>query len=109
MVYSVIATPTVRSCLREALAYMVNVFCSPQAAARLSDSYDLALLALEKNPTFCPTDYYASRLFQRPIYKKQVGNYFLYFFIENSNVIAFSFLHKRQNKYAHLRTDYDEI
>ena len=108
MAYNVRATPTVRSCLKKALAYLVDVFCSPQAAARLADSYDLAILALEKNPTFCPTDYYASKLFHRPIYKKQVGNYLLYFFVEDNDVVAFSFLHKRQNKYTHLRADYDE-
>lgn len=108
MAYNVVATPTVHKCFKEAIAYTVNVLCSPQSATTLSDSFSLALLALENNPTFCPRDYYASNLFQRTIFKKRIGSYLLYFFVDGNTVIAFSFLHKRQNKYTHLKADYDE-
>ena len=108
MAYNVVVTPKVRKCFKEAVAYTVNVLCAPQSATTLSDSFSLALLALENNPTFCPRDYYASNLFQRPIYKKRIGSYFLYSFVDGDTVIAFSFLHKRQNKCTHLKADYDE-
>lgn len=91
--------------------YISRVLCAPQAAARLLDSYDAALRSLQADPTFYPLGRTATERYGRNIYRKSVENYFLYYFVdeEASEVVVFSFLHKRQDTTVRLSSDYEQV
>lgn len=109
MAYRVVVTPAVARSLEGAVAYIVDVLCSPQAATNLANAFEGTVTSLENNPTFYAKDFYASRLFKTEIYKRQIGNYVIYYFIQGDTVVVFAFLHGRQDKRTHLRSFYDEM
>ena len=109
MADKVVVTPTVGRCLNDAVAYITNVLCAPQAATNLAEAFAGILDSLENNPTFYVRDFRASRLFRRTIYKRRAGNYRIYYFVADNSVVVFAFLHERQDEYPRLKTFYSQM
>jgi len=109
MGYSVRVTSSAHESVISSVGYIAEVCSAPRAAVRLLDSYEVALESLHSNPTFNPVNASASRRLGRNIYRKRAGSYFLYYFVDEntSEVVVFSFLHRRQDASAHLIWDYE--
>lgn len=110
MDFEVIVTPSAERRLKNAVAYINDTICAPEAARRLLLGFGFATGGLKQNPTFMPVDRWASRHFKRTIYKLSIGNYIASYFADEdtSTVWVFSFLYKKQDKKRHLIRDFEE-
>ena len=108
MGYSVRVTPSAHESVMSSIGYIADVCAAPRAAMNLLDSYEVALQSLRRNPGFSPLSTVATDLLGRRIYRKGLGNYCLYFYINEAQreVVIFSFLYKRQDAIARLQIDY---
>ena len=109
MGYSVRVTSSAHESVISSVGYIAEVCSAPRAAVRLLDSYEVALESLRSNPIFNPVNASASRRLGRNIYRKRVGGYFLYYYVDEdaSEVVVFSFLHRRQDAPMHLVRGYE--
>lgn len=74
------------------------------AAKRLLDSFEVSVSALEQNPLAYPVDEYVSALTGSEVRKKRVGNYRIYYRVnqEAQQVDIAYFFHVRQNAALHV-------
>ena len=70
MAYDVVLSKRAEARLDCSIAYITDVLCSPAAARRLIDSFDLALDSLKTNPSFFVVDKQTSEDLGRIVYRK---------------------------------------
>lgn len=109
MAYRVIVAAPARQRFDDAVTYILNVLCAPNAAKSLVEAVELIIDGLKSNPSFKPVDIWATDRFGVTIYKARVKNYTMSYFIreDTREVVVFSFLHAQQNRGLHLWEDYE--
>lgn len=108
MGYKVRVTESAHESVMSSVGYIAEVLCSPRAAANLLETYNAALKSLQNNPTFYPLSTTATERYGRRIYRRAVGNYQLFYYVDEEafEVVVFSFLHGRQEASTRLMQDY---
>ena len=111
MAYDVLLSKRAEARLDRSIAYITDVLCSPAAARRLIDSFDLALDSLKTNPPFFVVDKQTSEDLGRIVYRKKLGKYRLLFCVDEAKqqVLVFSFVHELQDAREFVRQDYADI
>lgn len=111
MAYDVVLSKRAEARLDCSIAYITDVLCSPAAARRLIDSFDLALDSLKTNPSFFVVDKQTSEDLGRIVYRNKLGKYRLLFCIDEAKqqVLVFSFVHELQDAREFVRQDYADI
>ena len=105
MAYEVIVAPSAeRALIVPCAADSSETFHSPSAARRLLDSFEVAIAALEQNPFAYPVDRYVSALTGAEVRKKRVGNYRIYYRVNQPalQVDVAHFFHVRQDAALHI-------
>ncbi len=104
MAYKVIIAPSAERALDSSLLYISETLHSPSAARRLLDSFEVAIAALEQNPFAYPVDRYVSALTGAEVRKKRVGNYRIYYRVNQPalQVDVAHFFHVRQDAALHI-------
>ena len=79
-----------------AVSYISDVLMNPIAANRFVDEIEQAILKESQNPGITE-EYRAKRNLDRHYYKIKVGNYFIFYTIENSVMTVCRLIYTRRN------------
>ena len=111
MDFDVVVSSRANARLDAAIVYLANVLCSPRAASRLLDGFQLALHDLRTNPTFAVVAREVSDALSQTVYQRRMGNYKILFCVDAQRrvVTVFSFLHSRQDQGAIASEDFSEL
>ena len=111
MDFDVVVSSRANARLDAAIVYLANVLCSPRAASRLLDGFQLALHDLRTNPTFAVVAREVSDALSQTVYQRRIGNYKILFCVDAQRhvVTVFSFLHSRQDQGAIASEDFSEL
>ena len=88
--------PTFYYDLLSAVSYISDVLMNPIAANRFVDEIEQAILKESQNPGITE-EYRAKRNLDRHYYKIKVGNYFIFYTIENSVMTVCRLIYTRRN------------
>lgn len=108
MAYNVVIGIPAKRGIQTVANYIAQVLSMPQAASKLLAAVDTVVDELEAFPAFRSVDFVISKRIGKEVRHAVVGNYCMYYYIDNSakTVTIFSFVHQRQDATAHVANDY---